>query len=233
HFIRNGKPEGPWQHEVITPEDERPVNVAGLRTGLHGHFHYPELATDFLHKISCNSVRCDLMLSTDTKAKADFLHRAIGEFGYGKVLVRVVPNRGRNIGSFLTAFDDIISQYDVVGHVHSKRSPFDTTLGETWREFLWQNLLGNLNPMVDIIMGRFTADKGLGLVFAEDPNLSDWDDNFEIARALAERMGIKAPLPPFFEFPNGTMFWCRPAALKPLFNLRLKWHDYPEEPLPS
>src|SRR5262249_156978 len=72
NFIRNGKPEGPWQHEVITPEDERPVNVAGLRTGLHGHFHYPELATDFLHKISCNSVRCDLMLSTDTKAKADF-----------------------------------------------------------------------------------------------------------------------------------------------------------------
>jgi lipopolysaccharide biosynthesis protein len=45
-------------------------------------------------------------------------------------------------------------------------------------------------------------------------------------------MGLSVPLRLFFDFPNGTMFWCRPAALKPLLNLRLGWEDYPPEPVP-
>jgi hypothetical protein len=44
--------------------------------------------------------------------------------------------------------------------------------------------------------------------------LSDWDDNRDLAAALATRMGIAA-LPPFFVFPNGTMFWARSDALRP------------------
>jgi lipopolysaccharide biosynthesis protein len=44
-------------------------------------------------------------------------------------------------------------------------------------------------------------------------------------------MGINGTLPPFFNFPIGTMFWARPKALAPLFSLRLQWNDYPEEPV--
>jgi lipopolysaccharide biosynthesis protein len=48
----------------------------------------------------------------------------------------------------------------------------------------------------------------------------------KIAEGLAARKGIKEPLPPFFDFPVGTMFWARSRlALKPLFNLRLGWSD--------
>jgi lipopolysaccharide biosynthesis protein len=35
-----------------------------------------------------------------------------------------------------------------------------------------------------------------------------------------------------FSFPVGTMFWARPRALKPMFELGLDWTDFPEEPLP-
>ena len=39
-------------------------------------------------------------------------------------------------------------------------------------------------------------------------------------------------VPHSIDFPIGTMFWARPAALKPLFDLGLGWDDYPEEPVP-
>ena len=73
--------------------------------------------------------------------------------------------------------------------------------------------------------------KDFGLIFPEEPHLCDWDDNLAIAKELANRAGLPAPLPPFFEFPVGTMFWARPKALAPLLELELDWDDYPEEPL--
>jgi glycosyltransferase involved in cell wall biosynthesis len=232
HFIRSGKPDGPWCHEVIRPSGNRAATEAEFRTGLHVHFYYPELATDLLRRLYCNHSRCDLLLTTDTRAKANCLRSAATGYPRGEVVVRLVPNRGRDIGAFLTAFGDALAHYDVVGHMHSKRSTFDPVLGETWREFLWQNLLGDLYPMMDIILDRFAADDGLGIIFAADPHLCDWDDNEEIATALAKKMEIEQPLPPFFEFPNGTMFWARAVALKPLFDLRLGWDEYPDEPAP-
>ena len=45
-------------------------------------------------------------------------------------------------------------------------------------------------------------------------------------------MKLEGELPPFFDFPGGTMFWARPEALKLLFDLGLDGNDYPDEPVP-
>ena len=65
---------------------------------------------------------------------------------------------------------------------------------------------GGAHPMIDEILGRFAEDEQLGLVFPSDPHLCDWDANRAIAEKLARRIGITETLPPFFEFPIGTMF---------------------------
>jgi hypothetical protein len=237
HFIRNGKPNGPWRHDVITP-----VELSGpterwdhIRAGLHVHFYYPELHADFLNRLAGNAAQCDLLLSTTDNNKARVLRKATANYSRGEVLIRVVPNRGRDIGAFLTAFSkDILEGYNIIGHVHSKRSLFtaDLTIGERWRNFSWENLIGGIHPMLDIILRRFADDEQLGIVFPDDPHLCDWDFNRPIAEKLAKQIGIKEPLPPFFDFPVGTMFWARTAALTPLFNLGLDWNDYPKEPVP-
>lgn len=234
-YIRRGAPKGPWRHEVIRPDAVSEASAAGLRTAIHGHFYYPELAGDFLWKLAANRSRCDLLLSTGDEAKAALLRKATAGYDRGDVSIRVVPNRGRDFGPFLTAYaDEINGRYDVVGHLHGKQSLFtgDTRMGDSWREFLWQNLVGDLYPMMDVILARFADDETLGLVFPDDPHLPDWDGNLEIGSRLAIRMGMQAPLPPFFDFPVGTMFWARPRALAPLFGLKLDWGDYPEEPVP-
>jgi lipopolysaccharide biosynthesis protein len=103
--------------------------------------------------------------------------------------------------------------------------------GESWRDFLWQNLLGGLHPMMDRIVSAFELDDRLGLVFPSDPNLCGWDENRELSSGLAKRMGWVGPLPDHFEFPVGTMFWFRVNALEPMLSLQLDWDDYPSEPV--
>jgi glycosyltransferase involved in cell wall biosynthesis len=236
HFIRSGRPDGAWWHEVIVPPafDSGAAVDAELKVALHGHFFYPDLAADFFRKLSVNRSRCDLLLTTDHERKARAIEEAAGCYDRGKVVIRLVPNRGRDIGPLLTAFaDEILADYDVVGHVHGKRSlgVDQGTMGDSWREFLWQHLIGDCHPMMDLVLARFVRDAGLGMVFPDDPHLSDWDDNHDIAAGLATRMGMAEPLPPFFDFPIGTMFWARTKALQPLLALRLGWSDYPLEPV--
>jgi lipopolysaccharide biosynthesis protein len=220
---------------VPSDDEAHAVPDAICSAALHVHFFYPELAGEFLQKLSTNRARCDLLLTTTTEKDAESLRTAMSDYQMGAVMVQIVPNRGRDIGAFLSAFGrERIARYDVIGHLHSKRSLVlgNDVTGETWREFLWQNLVGGLYPMVDVVLARFAAEPELGLVFPEDPHLPGWTDNFEAASGLARRMGIEEPLGPFFEFPVGTMFWARTKALAPLFDLKLDWDDYPDEPVP-
>jgi hypothetical protein len=235
-FIRKGRPQGPWLHPVIRPElSVSDSSLADLRTAIQAHFHYPELIRDFLAKLAVNAGSCDLLLSTDEEWKAGALRASTVDYSRGRVDIRVVPNRGRDLGPLLTSYgNEILENYDVIGHFHGKRSlGVDPAMGEIWREFLWQHLVGDLYPMMDVAVSHFAKEDHLGLVFAEEPHLCDWSANLALSETLAVRMGIEPPLPPFFEFPVGSMFWARPSALSPLLDLKLDWDDYPEEPIPD
>jgi glycosyltransferase involved in cell wall biosynthesis len=238
-FVRRGKPPGPWQAPVVGPG--RPPDQVELprtlRTVLHAHFYYPELCGDFLAHLAVNQTASDLLITTDTAPKASQLQRALGRYTGGTVTIRVLPNRGRDIGPLLTGLLEELNGYDLVAHLHGKRSPYignhilSDSWGDSWREFLWQNLLGGVHPMMDRIVAAFERDKHLGLLFPSDPNLCGWDENRAHCDELAARMGWVGTLPDHFDFPVGTMFWMRVPALQPLLDLRLSWHDYPTEPL--
>ncbi len=239
HWIGAGKPEGPWTHPVLVAPEVTPTGQgAALRAALHIHLHYPELADEMLAALAANAARLDLFVSTTSPEKAAELRNRFAAYGGGAVVIEACPNRGRDVGPMLTHFARALQGYDVFGHVHGKRSlaltsvGLDVEVGVRWHGFLLQHLLGDRNPMVDLVLDRFASDPALGLVFPEDPNLTGWSLDREIARALAARMDPGMSIPQAIDFPIGTMFWARPAALKPLFDLGLGWDDYPEEPVP-
>lgn len=232
HWLEAGRPVGPWSRTVYAP---RAARESALRVALHCHFHYPELIDDFIDRLRANATRPNLFLTTDSEVKGEILTRGLTRYD-GTAEVRVLPNVGRDVGPFLTGLADVIGggAYDVIGHVHAKRSlSVDAELGERWRNFLWTNLIGGPRAMVDTAAAAFEDDPELGLLMAEDPHVVGWSANRALAEELARRMGIEEPLPEDFDFPLGTMFWARPRALRPLLDLGLDWADYPPEPLPG
>ena len=122
--------------------------------------------------------------------------------------------------------------YDIYGHVHTKKSiNIDAEQGKLWRRFLLDNLLGiNGVPMMDKIITDLNRNKNLGLVFPSDNTCVDWCNNYDIASEIAQQIGIEK-LPRQIDFPIGTMFWAKKGALTSLYKLNLQWEDYPEEPL--
>jgi glycosyltransferase involved in cell wall biosynthesis len=234
HFLRSGRPAGRWTHQVIVPRKRvHQGRSAEMRVALHGHFHYPDLLNEFLDRVSLNKTRVDLVLTTTGRDKANEIAKILKMSGIRNARIHVVKNRGRDIGPFLELFGRLGNAYDVIGHIHGKKSAHVATVtGDRWREFALQHLLGGTYPMADTIIEQFANDPTLGLVFPEDPHLNDWDENRVIADGLAKRMKIGTRLPTHFDFPIGTMFWARPGALKPMFSLNLTAEDYPAEPVP-
>jgi lipopolysaccharide biosynthesis protein len=180
-----------------------------------------------------NAGKAELLLTTTSDSNAQTISNILAAADIKGATVSVVPNRGRDIGAMLTGFDRmVLERFDVLGHFHGKRSPQAQVIGDLWRTFLWEHLIGGAYAMMDVILKAFAADATLGLVFAEDPNLNGWGWNREFADELASRMGLRLPLPNHFDFPLGTMFWIRPQAIRPLLDLDLVWQDYPLEPVP-
>jgi SAM-dependent methyltransferase/glycosyltransferase involved in cell wall biosynthesis len=234
-FIRDGKPRGDWCIPLITPANESARwNPDGLKVAVHLHLYYPELAGEFIRALSVNRAACDLFLSTSKAEHVPVIEGALGSYRAGRVEIRIVPNRGRDVGPLLTAFGEtILAGYDVFGHLHSKRSLVlgDQKVGETWRTFCREHLLGAQHPMMDLILKSFAEDPKLGLVLPSDPHL--WPvGQTEALDRLASRLCLSAPIPQHLFYPLGTMFWARTAALASLFELGLGWEDYPPEPLP-
>lgn len=234
HWIECGRPEGPWCYGVVRPE-EVPAPPVPVRAALHGHFFYVDLLPEMLERLARNRARPDLFLTTDSEAKVAALRAATA--GYpAAVEIAVVPNLGRDIGPYLTALREplLSGGYDVFFHVHGKKTKGRRrNIGDPWRTFLWENMIGGEHAMLDAILARFATDPGVGLAYPEDGHVLDWGRNAAVIEKLRRDLALDEPMTAYVDFPIGNMFAARPAALAPLLALDLKWSDYPREPVPD
>ncbi len=235
-FLRAGRPDGPWNCPVIAGDGGGERNLPGSRrVVLQLHVHYEELLPEITTRLSRNRVLPDLLVSVTTEQTRTAVVSQLENYGGRVVAVELVPNRGRDIGPFLTAFGRrILSDYDYVGHIHTKKTAAvnDAAMGATWYRFLLENLIGGESgAMADRILSAMNEDPSIGMAFPDDPHVVGWGANRKSAEGLALRMGLLR-LPEHWNFPVGTMFWARTVALSPMVGLALGWDDYPPEPLP-
>jgi glycosyltransferase involved in cell wall biosynthesis len=238
HWLKAGKPPGPWQIETLdgrAATEARSSPVAS-RVALHVHAYYPEMVPALVDRLSLNTTRPDVFVSVKDEQARREVSAMLGNYTGTVVDVRIVPNRGRDIGPLLTEFGrELISTYELVGHLHTKRSPglVNDEFVSRWLDFILENLIGGTasGAMMDRILQTMLEDPSIALIRPDDPNIVDWSRNLGIARTLASRLGFDQ-LPQALDFPVGTMFWMRSSNLTRFVDLGLAWDDYPEEPLP-
>jgi hypothetical protein len=214
----------------LEPQWDQPGDPAARqRLAVHLHVHYLDTLEPLLEALNrCQEglAGCDLWISTDSSAKASAIRSRID----GAVQVRVCSNRGRNLGPLLTALWPELKGYDLLLHLHGKRS-VESDLGVSWRQELLHTLLSD-SATVQQLRQSFQRNSHLGLVIPQPPELIrpylNWGANFEMAALLAERLERPLHHSAVLMFPAGMMFWCRPAALEPLQGL---CQDLPLEPL--
>ncbi|SFV26509.1 rhamnan synthesis F family protein [Hyphomicrobium facile] len=231
-----------WVHPQRTLQDDRcirfpedrPIDRDGLtrplRVAVVCHLYYDDLVEEIRTRLAVIPTKFDLLVSTDTAEKKSRIEAALSSSTASNVVVREFPNVGRDIAPKLMAFNDKFDQYDVILFIHGKKSVFSPGLSE-WRQYIFDTLIGT-RDRTQSILSSFQDIPELGMIapehFAPVKGVG-WRDNFKIADGLCSKLlGDKYAFN-YFDFPCGSMFWCRPAALKPLLDLNLSVQEFPAE----
>lgn len=205
--------------------------VSTKKIAVHLHLYYFDLAEDFAEYFSYLPNGFDLFVTVCESDIEEKVQAAFSNIGANKVEVIEVENIGRDVAPFFIALRNKVYKqgYDIVGHFHSKKSnDVDQGTGDRWRKYLLTNLIGSKEAVNDIFK-PFENDN-IGLVFAEDCHNVDFGKNKTFSDTLCDAMNIER-LASATLFPLGTMFWAKPEALAPLFELELESY-LQKEPLP-
>jgi len=206
--------------------------VEPQRLAVFLHLYHENLAPEFQRYLKNIPFAFDLFITTNAPAKAAVITKHFTGWPHGQVEVRVTPNRGRDIAPKLLGFREVYDRYPFVLHLHSKISDHASALAD-WRGHLLETLIGS-PEIVASVFDVFTRRSDIGMIapqhFEAVRHWINWGGNFKNAEALAQRMGehvLSMDKPA--DFPSGSMFWARSAALKPLLDLNLTFEDFDEE----
>jgi len=195
------------------------------------HGFYPELMAEVFSLLEESNCAIDIYVSTDSQKKLEEIADLGRCYKNGLVDIRIVGNRGRDIGPMLTAFHDVFVSYPVFLHIHTKKSPHGGAGLSGWREYLYNNLIGSAE-IIDSNLSLL-ATKNVGLVFPQHlyalRGILNWGYNFELAASLLKKVGLRLSKDMILEFPSGTMFWARTDALAKLLSLNIPISSFDDE----
>lgn len=204
------------------------------KIAIQAHIFYLDLLSEIATYCANMPYKFDVLISIVDASAENKVRAAFKKIsGVEKCIVRVVPNRGRDVAPFLVGFGDLLPQYDFIAHIHSKKSLYTGKEQQNWRKYLFKALLGSSERLRKIFKA-FDDNKQLGLIYPQ-PSVNmpyiafTWLSNKQIGQALLQRLKISPPKTTYFDFPTGTMFWARGKALKKFFKLGLTIEDFPPE----
>jgi lipopolysaccharide biosynthesis protein len=200
-------------------------------TGVMLHAFYLDQATIIKDLLQNVPFQFSTFITTDTAEKEAELRSMFANWTHGPVEVLVTANRGRDLGPRFAALRNVHSEFEFVLYVHTKKSLPNPEV-KYWATELFQNLIGSRQTVLSIF-SMFQANPRLGIVapryFPPIRPFVKWGPNFDNCLHIANQMNIQISERQSIDFPAGSMFWARTAALRPLLNLNLSTSDFDAE----
>ncbi len=217
------------------------ASEAVMKTALIIHIYFYDLIDYCAEYAKSMPDYADIYVTTDSEEKKEKILESFGKLNCGKLSVKVIPNRGRDVSAFVIESKAYIMDYDLVCFMHDKKvgQLKPGSIGEGFSYKCFENMLASKHFVKNVIK-TFKDNERMGMLMPAPPNHGDyyitlgleWGMNYEITKKLADKLELKVDISEKKEpvSPLGTMFWVRPEAMKKLFSYGFSYEDMPEEP---
>lgn len=202
------------------------------------HVFYEDLLMEIINKINLIPFKYDLFISTISVEKKIFIENCLFNSTANNYVVEIFENRGRDVFPFIKQMKREFKKYKYICHIHTKKSVHKKFLGTYWREYIYENLIGNKDIISEIIYD-FEKNEKLGFIFPEayydlikgikdfeNTNLALHIHNKKYMNYILRRIFRRFKIDEKLIFPVGNMFWAKTNAIYQIFNVKFK---YPKE----
>lgn len=185
------------------------------------HIYYVEYVDEIVSYLKNIHHDYDVYVSVCDNSHVEIIRKIFSPLTKN-LMIQVHPNRGRDVGPFLTMLNlNFFDDYKYACKIHAKGSKY-SSLGSEWRNDILSELLGS-PTRVDSILNAMKFDRQIGLVGPSGHHLCSnryWGDNKYAVETFCRLMNIP-PEDVSLDFFAGTMFWFRPRAIAKIKQLRL------------
>ena len=202
------------------------------------HVYYEDLFLEIIDKINVIPFKYDLFISTISVEKKTFIEKCLFNSTANKYEIEIFDNKGRDVFPFIKQMKRKFKKYKYICHIHTKKSVHKLFLGTYWREYIYENLIGN-KEIISEILYDFEKNEKLGFIFPEayydlikgikdfeNTNLALHFQNKKDMNFILKRIFGEFKVDEKLVFPVGNMFWAKTKAIYQIFKVKLK---YPKE----
>ena len=202
------------------------------------HVFYEDLFKEIINKINVAPFKYDLYITTVSEEKKTIIKKNLINSSANHYEIQIYENKGRDVFPFLKQMKRKIKNYKYICHIHTKKTAQNKLLGNNWREYMYNNLIGNKEIFLHIIQD-FEENEKLGFIFPETyydiiKKIKNFD-NINIGLNVNNKIYMNLILKKIFKkfevgekliFPVGNMFWAKTKSIYQIFYINLK---IPEE----
>jgi len=206
------------------------------------HAYYEDLILEVINKTNNMPIPFDLFISTTTVEKKEYIDQIVKKNSKSnKYEIKLVENQGRDILPFLKQMKLKRRRYKYICHLHTKRHIFSVKLGNDWRQYLFENLLGS-KSIISEIFYKFEKNENLGFIIPdtyyflikaknnfESTNFIHHEPNKEWMNKILNILFQNFSVGKFLVFPSGDMFWAKTKAIHQIFKLLKFLKLFPKE----
>ena len=204
---------------------------------VQAHIFYKDLIFDIINKTNNIPTKFDLLISTTSnEIKENILKKYIRYSKANKYEIIVVQNMGRDVLPLLIQLKNNFKKYKYLCHIHSKKSKTCPEIGIKWRNYLYNNLLGN-TAIVKKILSDFENIDKLGFIFPETyyeiikQSLILTKITKRYMQYILNKLFHSYKLGNKLVFPPGNMFWARLSSIYQIFEYNFKLSYFKEKDL--
>ena len=187
------------------------------------HLFYDDLIEYIINKTNNIPAKFDLYISITSNQIHNNLEKYINKYSNcNRYQILIVENRGRDVLPFLNQMKNLLNNYKYICHMHSKKTQKHPETGFLWRNYLFNNLLGDVK-IVSEILNDFESNEKIGFIFPESffrivynlPIL--FKDTKKWMDFIIDKLFPNYQIGQLSNFPAGNMFWAKVDAIFQIF----------------
>ena len=206
-----------------------------MQVVVQAHIFYEDLIKDIINKTNNIPIKYDLLISTCSVEIRNIIIINIRQnSNVNQYEIIILENKGRDVLPLLIQLKRKIKKYKYLCHIHTKKSKTCPEIGISWRNYLYNNLLGN-KRIVSEILYDFEINDKLGFIFPETfhkiirQKLILTKNTLKFMKYIINKLFPNNRIGELLDFPAGNMFWAKTNAIFQIFEYNFNKNFFKEK----